>query len=199
MTKTHIYGLRPHDVYTVSVGDETYQLTEATLAAMSEEMTGGAEPCDLEPLMAELEQVRGEAFSAEEKMGFAREMLRRDIVAYDRSEAVNRVTLEGIDTWLDAETRNHLVTSIATWSETHEDYTLDLRDAGKALTLPCNTLLAWLGQIENYAVACYNTTSAHLRAVEKAESVEELAGYDYKGGYPERVRVEIENQTNQTN
>lgn len=202
VTKTRLYGRRPHDVYTVSVGGEVYQLAEATLGALAAALgEKGVEPCDLKALIAGLEQAGGAAFEEEKKLDFAREMLRRDILAYDRSEKVNRfaieTTAESIDTWLDAETRSHLVGSVATWSETHEDYTLDLREAGRALTLPCNTLLVWLGEVENYAVACYNATSAHLRAVAKAGSMDELAGYDYKRGYPEKVRLAMDfNQTN---
>lgn len=195
VTRTPIYGLRPHDVYTVSVGDAVYQLREATPRALAEALgADGAEPCDLEALMAGLESAGGAAFEESEEIDFAREMLRRDILRYDCSAAVNSVLIltetGTIATWLDAETRNHLVTSIATWSATHEDYTLDLREAGKAFTLPCNTLLEWLGRIENYAVACYNTTSAHLREAGAAETVAALAQYDYKAGYPQVLTLD---------
>lgn len=196
VARTRIYGKKPHDVYTVKIGDDTVQLLRPALEELGEKLgERGIEPSGINEVIADLEQVGGLTFEESEKLAFAREMLKRTVVSYDHSADVNGLTIKHKKgetvTWLDAETRNHLVTGITTWSATHEDYTLDIRDAGTAFTLPCNTLLEWLGLIENYAVSCFNTTSAHLRNVAGA-SMEELVGYDYKAGYPNKLTFDTE-------
>lgn len=41
--------------------------------------------------------------------------------------------------------------------------------------------------IELYASACYDNTQRHLAEIEKLETIDELAAYDYTVGYPEKL------------
>lgn len=114
----------------------------------------------------------------------------RAILAYDVSDNVNSFTLKhgdvSVDYWLTAVRRNQLVTSVTAWGETHDDYTLDLREYNVSIDIPCNTLLAMLSELESYAVACYNATSKHVMEVPRLETIEEVEAYDYTADYPEK-------------
>lgn len=117
-----------------------------------------------------------------------------EINAYDVSEAVNSFTLKHGDTslsyWLPAQQRNQLVTSVTAWGNSHETYRLDLREYGTYIDVGCNDLLSMLSKLEDYAVGCYNATSANLAAVARLTTVAEVEGYDITQGYPERLTFE---------
>jgi hypothetical protein len=42
--------------------------------------------------------------------------------------------------------------------------------------------------IELYASACYDNTQRHLAAIKELQTIEEIESYDYKAGYPEKLR-----------
>ena len=68
-----------------------------------------------------------------------------------------------------------------------ETYRLDLRDLDIYLTLPCESLLTMLAQLEVYAIDCYNTTSDHLHNINLLTIKEEIDNYDYTVNYPEKL------------
>jgi hypothetical protein len=45
-----------------------------------------------------------------------------------------------------------------------------------------------LNAIELYASACYDNTQAHIANVKALENIESLKNYDYRTGYPEKLR-----------
>lgn len=59
------------------------------------------------------------------------------------------------------------------------------------ITLPCDKAEQLRLQLENYAFDCFNVTAQHRAAVKKLESVEEAMKYDYKSGYPEKLRFNV--------
>ena len=58
--------------------------------------------------------------------------------------------------------------------------------------IPFNLELAnavqMLNAIELYASACYDNTQAHIANVKALEDVEAIKNYDYRTGYPEKLR-----------
>ena len=42
--------------------------------------------------------------------------------------------------------------------------------------------------IEKYASKCYDNTQMHIANVKAIENMEELKNYDYRTGYPEKLR-----------
>ena len=42
--------------------------------------------------------------------------------------------------------------------------------------------------IEKYASECYDNTQMHIANVKAIEDMEELKNYDYRTGYPEKLR-----------
>lgn len=45
-----------------------------------------------------------------------------------------------------------------------------------------------LNAIELYASACYDNTQMHIAYVKVTEDLETLKNYDYRTGYPEKLR-----------
>ena len=44
----------------------------------------------------------------------------------------------------------------------------------------------------DHAIKCYNKTDDHLLAVSKLTTVEEVAAYDYKEGYPDNLVFKVD-------
>ena len=42
--------------------------------------------------------------------------------------------------------------------------------------------------IEKYASKCYDKTQAHIASINAIEDIETLKNYDYRTGYPEKLR-----------
>ena len=45
-----------------------------------------------------------------------------------------------------------------------------------------------LNAIELYASACYDNTQVHIANINAIEDIETLKNYDYRTGYPEKLR-----------
>lgn len=118
------------------------------------------------------------------------------INGYDTSSKVNTFVLSNgtvkVNYWLSAAKRNQLVRSVTSWKDAgNKNYTLDLREYGVSVDIPCDTLLTMLDSLENYAVACYNATSKHINAVSQLTDIEELLEYDYTQDYPDVLTFEV--------
>lgn len=126
----------------------------------------------------------------EEKLSLARQKKLNDIAAYDKSDNVNSFTLNGHSYWLDRETR--MSVSFSTTQEKtagSENTTVWL--GNEPITLPCDTVLQLLAQLEIYAKKCYNKTAEHKSKVMELQSVKEVEEYDYTLGYPEKPDFEL--------
>lgn len=62
---------------------------------------------------------------------------------------------------------------------------------GVALTIPIQTAKMALAKIQIYANQCYGVTEKHKVNVMALTTIEEVEAYQYKSGYPERLRFEI--------
>ena len=62
---------------------------------------------------------------------------------------------------------------------------------GVALTIPTQTAKLALAKIQIYANQCYGVTEQHKANVEALTTIEEVEAYQYKSGYPKRLRFEI--------
>lgn len=200
--KTNVYGVAPHTVYTVlydwhdGLPASSVDVSTPSLDALSEALKDGLIPIgEVEMVVGNMEKLSGSTFSDAEKLSFAKKMAKGAIDGYDASDAVNGFTLRNgtseIEYWLPAATRNQLVTSVTTWSDNHDDYTLDLRDYGMSLRIPCNTLLEMLAELEKYAVECFNVTSSHWNAVFAMKSVADVVAFDYTAGYPDKLVFDL--------
>lgn len=124
---------------------------------------------------------------------------KKDILAYDSEEGVGKVNnfyfmYEGqaYPYWFNAYERTVLTSEATQWAKKYGKYRIDARKYGVSFEIDCDKLIDWLGQLKDYAIKCYNKTTDHLLAVSKLTTVEEVAGYDYKAGYPDNLVFKIE-------
>ena len=115
---------------------------------------------------------------------------------YDNSSEVNDCIImyqgQELHYWASKDERNDLKNAIRDCvSMGRTEYRLDLRDKGISITLPCELLLQMMAALEVYAIDCYNKTTDHNYAIKALETLEEVEAYDFKVGYPEKLRFEI--------
>ena len=113
-----------------------------------------------------------------------------EIEAYDTSSEVNGFVLNGKKVWLDKATRVGLMNSTNIAKGMGETVTtLWLGDV--KLVVACDKAIGLLSALEMYALACFNVTAAHKKAVTELQTVEEVEAYDYTQGYPEQLKMEV--------
>lgn len=112
------------------------------------------------------------------------------ITAYDSSSAVNAFLLNGIQVWLDKATRVGLMNSTAIAKNMGQKKT-HLWLGSYQLEVDCDKAIQLLSALEMYALECFNVTAAHKKAVSELDNIEAVLTYDYKSGYPEKLKMEV--------
>ena len=112
------------------------------------------------------------------------------IEKYDSSTAVNSFLLNGMEVWLDKATRVGLMNS-TTIAKSMGQETTTLWLGSYQLEVDCDKAIQLLSALEMYALECFNVTAAHKKAVSSIESIEDILAYDYKSGYPEKLKMEV--------
>lgn len=124
--------------------------------------------------------------SPEELLQEAIESKKREIEAYDSTEAVNSFKLNGVSVWINREdrigTRRAIELDVES-GKTESEIWLN----GFRLVVNCQLAMKLLDMVGRYAYKAYNVTQMHLHAVKQLKSVKEVEKYDYKTGYPEKL------------
>ena len=120
----------------------------------------------------------------------AKAKLLEDIENWDKGSEVNGFVVNGEEAWLDKNTRVGLMNS-ATIAKGAGQAEVSLWLNDKSYSVKPDTLTSMLSNVEIYAMMCYNKTAEHKAAVESLESVEDICGYDYKEGYPEKLVINL--------
>ena len=140
---------------------------------------------------ASMEEIReiSEGLGAE-PLGYMKKAMLAYIEKYDASSSVNSFLLNGMDVWLDKVTRMGLMnsTTIAKAAGLDET-TLWLGDI--ELVVDCDKAIQMLSELEIYALECFNVTSSHKAAVNKLDNIDAVLTYDYREGYPEKLKMEV--------
>lgn len=133
-----------------------------------------------------------------ERQLYRRAMARklRDLESYDNSSEVNDciIVYQGneLHYWANKTERDALKGALRDCMVLgRTEYRLDLREKGISITLPCELLLQMLAALEVYAIDCYNKTTDHRFAINALTTLEEVEAYDFKVGYPEKLRFEV--------
>ncbi len=162
------------------------EITEEEAQRMIEEQRKAAEQREKEKRQTE------EPKEAEQpkplSLDMAKERKIAEIAAYSDSDAVNSLTFNGLKTWLRPNVRaNYLVSLDAAelLGETEITFVVE----GVQASLPIKQVRLLLAKIQRYADACYIVTEGHKRAVRALQTVEEVEKYDYKQGYPEKLKL----------
>lgn len=111
------------------------------------------------------------------------------ITAYDSSSSVNSFLLNGMEVWLDKATRVGLMNSTSIAKNMGQEKT-SLWLGSYQLEVDCDKAIQLLSALEMYALECFNVTAAHKKAVSELDNIEAVLTYDYKSGYPEKLKME---------
>ena len=117
----------------------------------------------------------------------ARHKLRNEIIAYDSSYEVNAFYMQGQQMWLDKATRAGLMLRLQS-EQMMGDEDTTLWYNGVSYTLQIVQAFQMLYALEKYASRCYDNTQRHLAVIVNLQTIEEIERYDYKEGYPEKLR-----------
>lgn len=125
-----------------------------------------------------------------EVLGAAKTAVLSDIAAYDASPSVNSFVLDGQRVWLDFELRDRVYQGNERLKNVgREETTLWFGD--KCYNMSIEQAQSIISHIEAYAKDCYNATAQHKANVSAMETVEDVLGYDYTKGYPEKLTISL--------
>lgn len=114
-----------------------------------------------------------------------------EITKYDTSSNVNAFSLNGVDVWLDRDTRVSLMNSTTIAKNMAQENTILWLGTVK-ITVKCDQAIQLLSALEMYALSCFNKTAEHKKNVEALSTINEIVSYDYTVGYPEKLNLIIE-------
>ena len=110
-----------------------------------------------------------------------------EIKRFDSSNEVNIFYIGGQEIWLDKATRVGLKLRFDAEIANGQTETT-LWYEGIPFNLELAHAAQMLNAIELYASACYDNTQMHIANVKSIEDIESLKNYDYRTGYPEKLR-----------
>ena len=113
-----------------------------------------------------------------------------EITAYDASSSVNSFLLNGMEVWLDKATRVGLMNS-TTIAKSMGQQKTTLWLGSYQLEVDCDKAIQLLSALEMYALECFNVTASHKKAVSELDNIEAVLTYDYKSGYPDKLKMEV--------
>lgn len=114
----------------------------------------------------------------------------QEVADYNTSDNVDAFLLNGEKHWLTLDERKAAELSTKAHLTLGHDITEQCL-GGKFYTIPCNTLLIMLAQLEVYALACFNYAIRQQAEVNALTSLEEVENYDVTKGYPEMLTFTI--------
>lgn len=113
-----------------------------------------------------------------------------EITGYNTSDNVDAFILNGEKHWLTLDERKAAELSTKA-HQTLGHGTTEQCLGGKFYTIPCDTLLIMLAQLEVYALDCFNNAIRQQAEVNALTSLEEVENYDVTKGYPDMLSFTI--------
>lgn len=110
-----------------------------------------------------------------------------EIKRFDSSNEVNGFYIGDFEVWLDKATRVGLKLRFDAEIASGKTETI-LWYEGMQFPLELVAAVQMLNAIELYASACYDNTQLHIANAKAIEDIESLKSYDYRTGYPEKLR-----------
>ncbi len=105
---------------------------------------------------------------------------------FDSSQIVNQFSIDNVFGWLNKNTRVGLMNSINIEKEAGRSET-SIWISNTKFVLSIERAIDMLQQLELYALACFETTQRHTKAIQQLETKEEIEAYNYYVGYPEKL------------
>lgn len=125
--------------------------------------------------------------TAEEILNREKEYKIEEILRHDSSPEVNIFYIDGQELWLDKATRVGLKLRFDAEIASGQTNTT-LWYEGTPFNLELVNAVQMLNAIELYASACYDNTQMHIANVNALSSIDSIENYDYKQGYPEKLK-----------
>lgn len=116
-----------------------------------------------------------------------KEAILDEIIKYDSLDEINGFYIGDQHMWIDKATRVGLKLRFDAEIASGKTETV-LWYNGVQFPLDLTSAIQMLNAIELYASACYDNTQAHIANVKALEDVEAIENYDYRIGYPEKLR-----------
>ena len=99
---------------------------------------------------------------------------------------MNQFSIDNVFGWLNKNTRVGLMNSINIEKEAGRSET-SIWISNTKFVLSIERAIDMLQQLELYALACFDTTQRHTKAIQKLETKEEIEAYNFKTGYPKKL------------
>ena len=125
-----------------------------------------------------------------EPLEYMRKAMLAYIEKYDASSSVNSFLLNGMEVWLDKATRVGLMNSTTIAKSMGQEKTT-LWLGSYQLEVECDKAIQLLSALEMYALECFNVTARQKEAVNKLDNIDAVLTYDYREGYPEKLKMEV--------
>ena len=162
-----------------------YKYTQDAVEAI--QLNGNAaELAELEAWRNHAKSIAADILGISETIDGSKDKVLRDIVQYDKSEAVNSFEFGGKRMWLDKATRVGLMNSVTIEKASGKADTT-LWFGGEPYVIEIDKAIAMLSALEIYALACYNVTEQHKARVSGLTDIEAVLAYDYTVGYPDKL------------
>lgn len=192
--KEHVYGLAPHDIYTINFnidGDsaDSVVIEQPSMTAFVAAMTAQDKACniaEMQGIREAMQTVAGVTISDDEELNAERDNLINIIKKYDVSDDVDSIYVGEQRIWLDFETRERVMDRLDLATGDTEKITY----GGETFELPVTNLRQMMTLLRVYARDCFDTTQKHLKEVETL-SLDAIRTYDYKTGYPTVLKFNV--------
>ncbi len=124
---------------------------------------------------------------AADKTAVLRDLVRAQILSYDKSPAVNTFTFKDAPTWLSKDERMGLVNA-ANMRRLMGYNSIRIIIGTEAVAMTVDSALEMLAAVEVYANECYLATAANLKAISEM-GYDDLMKFDIKQGYPNIINI----------
>ena len=124
------------------------------------------------------------------KLDQAKKEVIRKIDEYDTSVNVNSFKLNGVDVWLNKDTRVGLMNSLTIEKNTGKESST-LWFGNLNLNISPDTAIQMLSALELYALECYNVTAEHKAKVKAMSNIDSINSYNYTIGYPDKLKFNL--------
>ena len=112
------------------------------------------------------------------------------VIEYDKSIDVNSFFINGVQSWIDRDTRASVAYSTnIRLRNGFESTTLWLN--GVPFEIQCQLLIQLLDSLEIYALDCYNVTEQHKQNIMNLQTYNDVINYDFTVGYPEKLNITL--------
>lgn len=118
----------------------------------------------------------------------ARLILKNLIIEYDKSDEVNLFKYNNYTYWFDKETRLALKYKFEVLKESNETIGT-IWFGSKMYNVDIDNILAFLKELELYAMNCNDITHQHINEIKELDNLEDILMYDITKDYPEHISM----------